>query len=239
MRPPEPLVSPNPRDRNRSRERLLKAATTLFATHGYHGTSTQQIATQAGVNQTTIFRLFHSKQALFQRVLERCIRDNAMDWIGKALRSSRRDKVVFLNLANQIDKALDPTLVRLMLYCGLEQPAQLRKLLRPSLQSFYRQVGDHIQERIQNGTLRELDPSSVCWALVAMLVYEKLLAEMSDEWKMADHKREDSHLLYLDIWLNGVLANPSGTLPAVKAPRAGFSKRNASVSPTLPRAASG
>ena len=191
------------------------------------------------MNQTTLFRVFHSKQALFQSVLERSLRDNAMGWLGKALRSSRRDTVVFRNLANQMDKVLDPTLVRLMLFCGLEQPAQLTRLLRPSLESFHRQVGDHIRQRIVHGTLRELNPSSVCWALVAMLVYEKLLAEMFDERKMADHERQETHLLYLDIWLNGVLANPSKSLPPAKAPRSGFSKRNAATDLALPKLASG
>ncbi|NUR62250.1 MAG: helix-turn-helix transcriptional regulator [Catenulispora sp.] len=37
-----------------SRDRIVTAATTLFAEHGYDGTSTRQIAAEAGLNMATV-----------------------------------------------------------------------------------------------------------------------------------------------------------------------------------------
>ena len=48
---------------------LQAAASTYFAQHGYAGTSTRAIATEAGVSETLLFRHFGSKATLFREAL--------------------------------------------------------------------------------------------------------------------------------------------------------------------------
>ncbi len=48
-----------------TRERILQAAIDLFAVKGYSRTSMKSIAEKASVNETTIFRVFGSKDKLF------------------------------------------------------------------------------------------------------------------------------------------------------------------------------
>jgi TetR/AcrR family transcriptional regulator len=73
-RPPEPAArrprrSPEPgerrRDAERSRERILAAATEEFAAHGFAGARVAAIAERAGVNQQLISYYFGGKQGLF------------------------------------------------------------------------------------------------------------------------------------------------------------------------------
>jgi AcrR family transcriptional regulator len=52
-----------------SRYRILWASGELFARWGYHGTSTRQIATGAGLSQPTLFHHFKSKQAIMEDLL--------------------------------------------------------------------------------------------------------------------------------------------------------------------------
>ena len=52
-----------------SRERILEAAARVYAKHGFRGATTRLIATEAGVNEVTLFRTFGSKGALMQAVL--------------------------------------------------------------------------------------------------------------------------------------------------------------------------
>jgi AcrR family transcriptional regulator len=47
------------------REAVLSAAVTEFAKSGYAGTSTDAIATRAGISQPYLFRLFRTKKELF------------------------------------------------------------------------------------------------------------------------------------------------------------------------------
>ena len=52
-----------------NRERILEAAARVYAKHGFRGATTRLIATEAGVNEVTLFRIFGSKAALLEAVL--------------------------------------------------------------------------------------------------------------------------------------------------------------------------
>ena len=56
------------------REMVLEAAVPEFAAHGLAGTSTEDVARQAGISQPYLFRLFPTKKALFLALVERCFR---------------------------------------------------------------------------------------------------------------------------------------------------------------------
>ncbi len=56
------------------RELVLGVAVAEFARHGLAGTSTEEVARQAGISQPYLFRLFPTKKALFLALIERCFR---------------------------------------------------------------------------------------------------------------------------------------------------------------------
>jgi AcrR family transcriptional regulator len=53
------------------REEILAAAMRHFAIGGYHGTSTEGIAREAGISQPYLFRLFRTKKELFLACTDR------------------------------------------------------------------------------------------------------------------------------------------------------------------------
>src|SRR6478752_10724106 len=55
------------------RELVLAAATRAFARGGYHGTSTDAVAKEAGVSQPYVVRMFGTKLDLFLEVFERSV----------------------------------------------------------------------------------------------------------------------------------------------------------------------
>jgi AcrR family transcriptional regulator len=54
------------------RELVLGVAMREFASRGLHGTSTEDVAREAGISQPYLFRLFPTKKALFLALVERC-----------------------------------------------------------------------------------------------------------------------------------------------------------------------
>lgn len=62
------------RDAKGTRDRLARAALDLFSARGYHGTTTPQIASRAGVAEGTIYRHFASKDHLFNEVYRAGVR---------------------------------------------------------------------------------------------------------------------------------------------------------------------
>ncbi len=51
------------------RQRILEAAARVYSQHGFRGATTRLIATEAGVNEVTLFRNFGSKEALFEELM--------------------------------------------------------------------------------------------------------------------------------------------------------------------------
>jgi AcrR family transcriptional regulator len=51
------------------RDRILEAAARVYAETGFRGTTTRRVATEAGVNEITLFRHFGTKEALVKAAL--------------------------------------------------------------------------------------------------------------------------------------------------------------------------
>jgi AcrR family transcriptional regulator len=62
--------APRRRDAAATRQALLHAARDLVSRHGVEGTSTRDIATAAGVNQTLVYRYFGSKEKLITEAVD-------------------------------------------------------------------------------------------------------------------------------------------------------------------------
>lgn len=52
------------------KNRILAAAARVYSQHGFRGATTRLIATEAGVNEVTLFRTFGSKAGLLQEMLQ-------------------------------------------------------------------------------------------------------------------------------------------------------------------------
>lgn len=57
-------------------DNLFRTIVQLFAQHGYEGTTTQEIARKAGVNEATLYRRFGSKPNLIGEALRHCLADS-------------------------------------------------------------------------------------------------------------------------------------------------------------------
>jgi TetR/AcrR family transcriptional regulator len=64
-----PPAQPVQRNPDRTRRRLLQAAIKLFAAHGFHAVSVDQIVALARVNKRMVYHYFGSKDALFEAAL--------------------------------------------------------------------------------------------------------------------------------------------------------------------------
>ena len=72
-----------------TRESIVDAAMTIFATHGYRNGSTTQIAAVAGVSSAQIFYYFPTKEAVLEAVLDR--RDHLADEVAGPAPSDPRE----------------------------------------------------------------------------------------------------------------------------------------------------
>lgn len=59
-----------PAKESRKREQIIRAALSVFAEHGLHGTPVPPIATEAGVGVGTLYRYFDNKESLINAVFQ-------------------------------------------------------------------------------------------------------------------------------------------------------------------------
>jgi len=64
-------TSPPSSEINPGSERILDAAESLFAEHGFNGVSIQQVANKSGISKATVFHHFANKQELYISVVRR------------------------------------------------------------------------------------------------------------------------------------------------------------------------
>lgn len=65
-----------------SRSELIKTVTELFWSHGYHDLSLNQIAKKMGLNRSSLYNSFKTKEALFLECLEYYIENSPMALLG-------------------------------------------------------------------------------------------------------------------------------------------------------------
>ena len=73
------------------RDQLLEAAARLYARAGYRGSTTRRIASEAGVNEITLFRHFGSKDALIRAAISRAGRPLVEDMLPQTPRDPFRE----------------------------------------------------------------------------------------------------------------------------------------------------
>ena len=189
-----------------SREKVIRAATVLFAAKGFQGTSTRDVARKARVNEITIFRQFKNKQDLYLQVLDSKMGASVPEWLVPALQSSNDPEKAFLSLAEHLEKLFDPIFLRLLFYAALEKPELLRKRYRPHLLYFYEILAEHIRERIDSEILRDVEPLLMGRALVGMIAYHRIVCELLGGYDSLGCNVEGSAKMYTDIWLFGASA---------------------------------
>jgi AcrR family transcriptional regulator len=116
-------TTPTRRSAAERRREIVEIAIAHFAQHGYNGTSTDQVAREAGISQPYLFRLFGTKRELFlachaamsQRIAESFAdaarglpQDERMPAMGKAYSSLLADRPSLLFQMQSYAACADP-----------------------------------------------------------------------------------------------------------------------------------
>jgi len=153
------------------RERILQAAIQAFATNGYHGASTRDIAEMAGVTDPLLFYHFKTKADLYRAAVRDQL-EKLRDGLDEATRdvTDVRERLrafvtVYLTYFLDYEPGLTVTLVELQ---GV--PAEAAdKIVR----IHYRAVTERLQETlaagVERGTFRSLSVQSCALAIIGIL----------------------------------------------------------------------
>jgi len=166
-----------PRERNaeRSRERLLDAALTEFAEHGFAGARVGAIAERAGLNKQLISHHFGGKRGLYESVMrEKRLRG------GGELTSAAADASE--TVASFFSRAgADPEWIRVLLWEALDEPDEGGVSALEERRARYDERLQWVRDEQAGGRLpADLEPDLLLLSLLGTALYPLLLPDVCE-----------------------------------------------------------
>jgi AcrR family transcriptional regulator len=182
---------------------LLEAAHRLFTTQGYHGTTTRQIAEEAGVGESVLFRAFGSKAELFEAAIltpfTAFVDQWAAKWDARATSASDPEEITqsfvkgFYGLAAD-HKELIQTLIAARVKGGDRALAEVADRVSAKLADSLRVIQRVLLEQGAARHLRDVDaPVSVAFSVGSVLSLVLL-----DDWVFPAHQRRPGKARQID-----------------------------------------
>lgn len=168
------------------RAAILGSAADLFATRGFAGVTTRELAAAAAVSEATLYKHFPDKEALYRAILERHLGDmeRAFPIDGLAASDAPPERF-FTEIGGTILRRMedDPTLLRLMFYSALEGHPLARDVERARARRLRGAIAAYLRRLRRRGGIRPVDPDvaarSFVWLIVGFGLSRVLFREPS------------------------------------------------------------
>ncbi|HQU85247.1 MAG TPA: TetR/AcrR family transcriptional regulator [Pyrinomonadaceae bacterium] len=192
------------------RQQLLHVAMRLFSEKGFSGTTTKEIAQNAGVSEATVFKHFANKDELYSAILDQkaCDQDinDPFEKVADQV-AAKDDFGVFYGMAlNALEKhEHDEKFLRLMMHSALEGHDLARIFFENFVVRVYEFLGSYIRQRQADGVFREVEPRVVVRAFIGMFVHHSLNNILWDrERKLLKVSNEEAAREFATIILQGI-----------------------------------
>ena len=189
------------------RQQLLEAALDLFASKGFDGATTKEIAAAAGVTEAIIFRHFPTKQALFTAVLDykhesKDVATVMSRW--QVYMDAGDDVGLFRAIIAKVMEGYrkDARLNRVLLFAALEGHEAGLEYHRQRAFPLFERLCEYISRRQSEGAIRPGNPGAIITAIVGPAAY---YAQMTGLFGFcADSEDPQAAEEFLDILLKGI-----------------------------------
>jgi len=190
------------------RQDILTAAMQLFAKKGFRGTTTRDLAAQAGVNEAIIFRHFSTKEELYSAILEHKAcenRDARSDEIDQL--ATGTDDVKFFQAVGRTfleRHARDATFMRLLLFSALEGHELSQMFVANMAARNPNPLANYIKRRIDEGAFRPMNPELAARGLFGMFASFVLWQEVFGQKETQAYDRDEVVRTFVSIFLSGI-----------------------------------
>jgi AcrR family transcriptional regulator len=218
---------PTPVKSSTQKEKIIAAASQLFARQGYHGTSTREIARLAEVSENAIFRHFERKEDLFWSALRtRCSAIKLRRDTAEGMTEGDAPEVILPKIIEFLTDILNysPELLRLIAVALLEMQWKADVFCDECLSPAFSAISKYLAMNVQNGKVRNLDPTMVTAALTTMVLVHPWLSRHTTSEKTIYADSRAAERAYTTFWLE-VLAPRAGIYGKQTNAMAGGSER--------------
>lgn len=188
------------------RQLIIQAALTLFSQKGFRGTTTREIAREAGVSEATIFKHFATKEALYSAIIDAKAHAEEVLEAAREAAATRDDARVLTAVATTILSRVekDPAFMRLLLYSALEGHALSEMFFGTQVRRTHQFLTDYLASRIGEGAFRAVDPLLAARGFIGTVVHYLLIHELFGIPRPAHLSSTGVIAIYVDIFLRGL-----------------------------------
>jgi len=176
------------------RSRVLAAATRLFASRGFDGTSVQLIADEVGVTKPAVLHHFSSKEELRRAVVGNML-DHWQKTLPNLLLAATAGDDRFERVIGELLRffTADPYRARLVAREMLDRPAEIRTLLKSAVRPWLAAVSGYIERGKNSG---ETSPTVDAEAYVIHVLLLVIGASASQSVALAALEGKDAKVRY-------------------------------------------
>jgi len=186
-----------------TKQQIIQAAAQVFAELGIKGATTKEIARQAGIHETTLFRHFENKQAVLKAVINQlsqemmaCLNQHPAEWTEDL-------KADLLFYARTYHRALiqHNDLIRMLVGEGNRYADFLREVMQDSNLPFKEHLHAYFDQAKLMGLIRSnLDSSRLSNMLTGMIFAGVLRSCLPPADGLTDEFVQDC----LDVFIHGI-----------------------------------
>lgn len=193
-----------------AREKLIEAATRVFARDGLHKATTRNIAEEAGVNEVTLFRHFQNKDGLLAAVMAHAVQTHAGDGLDEAVWTGDLRKSL-LHFARGLYANLlrDEELIRTMVGEAKRHPDYSRQLILEAVKPLRERFVGNLEAARKAGLIRRgLDLAIAADCFTAMLFGGML---RNSGMCFENYSADKYVTTCVDVFLAGLAVTPAGS----------------------------
>lgn len=150
-----------------NRERIMDAALEVFSSHGFRGSTIDQIATGAGMSKPNLLYYFRRKQDIYEAVLANLL-DTWLDPLRKMSADGDPLKEIQSYIRRKLEMSRDfPRESRLFANEILQGAPRIRKLLEGELKRLVDEKAAVMQDWMREGKIAKVDPRHLIFSIWA------------------------------------------------------------------------
>jgi len=190
------------------RQQIVEVAGGLFSRYGFKGTTTREIASEAGISEATIFKHFSGKKALFEAIIDRCCNDES----GAFMLIKRLEGKEGLEIFPEVVEFFlshyeeDLSFARLLMFSALEGEQLSDIFFESKGMEVLVYISARIEGFVKDGTFKACDAELAARAFMGMVLHYCVMQEIYGFKKVFERPAGRVSETFVDIFLGGMLS---------------------------------
>ena len=191
------------------RQEIIRAAMEVFARNGFGGSTTREIAENAGISEAMIYSHFRNKEDLYTAIIDEKLQESEPLYYPLDAIRNRDDQRVFTTIvSNYLNRhGEDTTFLRLLLFSALEGHELASMFVAGPVRKFFEFLADYIRERIDEGAFKPVNPEITSRCLLGMVHYLVLLREILGDDTLNSTDLSEAIETIVNIFCEGILVD--------------------------------